>query len=165
LPKSLMQGQKVLSEPVYCDANKFSLNCLTFTGTLNQSHFTLLFISTSFRTISYFSFFITLFLWSMLACWLERARTIVELEESFHEPRCDFDLIRLLRALKSLLTTEVSTQSKYQVHTKLPSILSAIMKVHLLCIKYLSARCLYLTSFISCIPDNATRSRHWYFSY
>ena len=35
--------------------NKFSLICLTFTGTLNQLHFTLLFMFTSFRTISYFS--------------------------------------------------------------------------------------------------------------
>ena len=35
--------------------NKFSLICLTFTGTLNQLHFTLLFTFTSFRTISYFS--------------------------------------------------------------------------------------------------------------
>ena len=50
--------------------NKFSLICLTFTGTLNQLHFTLLFMFTSFRTISYFSFFISLFLWSMLACLL-----------------------------------------------------------------------------------------------
>ena len=48
--------------------NKFSLICLTFTGTLNQLHFTLLFMFTSFRTISYFSFFISLFLWSMHAC-------------------------------------------------------------------------------------------------
>ena len=47
--------------------NKFSLFCLTFTGTLNQLHFTLLFMFTSFRTISYFSFVISLFLWSMLA--------------------------------------------------------------------------------------------------
>ena len=37
--------------------NKFSLICLTFTGTLNQLHFTLLFMFTSFRTISYFSVF------------------------------------------------------------------------------------------------------------
>ena len=35
--------------------NKFSLICLTFIGTLNQLHFTLLFTFTSFRTISYFS--------------------------------------------------------------------------------------------------------------
>jgi hypothetical protein len=41
--------------------NKFSLFCLTFTGTLNQLYFTLLFIFTSFHTISYFSFFTSLF--------------------------------------------------------------------------------------------------------
>ena len=37
--------------------NKFSLICLTFTGTLNQLHFTLLFMFISFRTISYFNVF------------------------------------------------------------------------------------------------------------
>ena len=35
--------------------NKFSLICLTFTGTLNQPHFILLFMFASFRTIPYFS--------------------------------------------------------------------------------------------------------------
>ena len=53
--------------------NKFSLICLNFEGTLNQFHFTLLFFFTSFRTVLYFSFVISLFLWSMLAymlaCW------------------------------------------------------------------------------------------------
>ena len=50
--------------------NKFSLICLTFTGTLNQLHFTLLFIFTSYRTISYFSSSSDCFLWSMHACLL-----------------------------------------------------------------------------------------------
>ncbi len=49
--------------------NKFSLICLTFTGTLNQLHFTLSFMFTSFRTISYFSFLISLFYGAcLLAC-------------------------------------------------------------------------------------------------
>ena len=48
--------------------NKLSLICLTFTGTLNQFHFTLLFTFTSFRTISYFSSSSRCFLWSILAC-------------------------------------------------------------------------------------------------
>ena len=48
--------------------NKLSLICLTFTGTLNQFHFTLLFMFTSFRTISYFSSSSRCFLWSILAC-------------------------------------------------------------------------------------------------
>jgi hypothetical protein len=38
--------------------NKFSLIYFTYIGTLNQLHFTLLFIFTSFRTMPYFSFII-----------------------------------------------------------------------------------------------------------
>ena len=50
--------------------NKLSLICLTFTGTLNQFHFTLLFTFTSFRTISYFSSSSRCFLWSIyLHAW------------------------------------------------------------------------------------------------
>jgi hypothetical protein len=42
--------------------NKLLLICLMFTGTLNQLHFTLLFMSTSFCTIWHISFFISLFI-------------------------------------------------------------------------------------------------------
>jgi hypothetical protein len=48
--------------------NMLSLICLAFTGTLNQLHFTLVFIFTSFHTVWYFGFFILLFFMNMLAC-------------------------------------------------------------------------------------------------
>ena len=43
--------------------NKYSLICFTFTGTLNQLHFILVFI---FHIISFFSFSHLIFKWSTL---------------------------------------------------------------------------------------------------
>ena len=50
--------------------NKFSLICLTFTGTLNQLHFTLLFMFTSFCTIMYFSFLSHCYYGAYFLLWL-----------------------------------------------------------------------------------------------